>query len=340
MRSASRSFAEAPSRYQPALDAAFSSLYSSQFVTAQKVLDGYLTQHPENAVGFSVRASRYLFAELDRLGILEADFFKDDKSITNKKKSLQPDPRIHDLFYAAVNQAQNVSRQLLARNANHQNALFATCLADGVLTDYLALIEKRQMQSLSVNKDGYRDPKRRLKPAPDFYDAYTHHRLHRIPHPERSHHVSLVRALRQGAGRQAAGRANHETGARRLPQISPTRQMAQNGHYPRPFAKILLATAYLRDKRYLKGHRMAVVNEVSVQIFDFDARTITYLYQANKKYRADRRGGGPNSRGSPTWRAVGPMWRDVRSPKPLRPSVGEGEWLTYRAYRAFRAPLK
>lgn len=38
------------------------------------------------------------------------------------------------------------------------------------------------------------------------------------------------------------------------------------------------------SRHYLKGHKIAVANEFSVQIFDFDARTITYLYQANKKY--------------------------------------------------------
>ena len=258
--------AETP-RYQPMLDSAFAHLYSSDFTSAQKVLDDYVAQHPEDPVGFSVRASGYLFSELDRLGILEADFFKDDKSITNKKKSLQPDPRIHDLFYAAVNKAQQLSRQILARTPNDQNALFAACLADGVLTDYLALIEKRQMQSLSVNKDGYRDAKHLLKLAPDFYDAYlttgfTEYLIGSIPIVFRW----FVRFDDVQGDKQQG--------------VQTMKMVAQNGHYLKPFAKILLATAYLREKRV--GDARALLK----------ALTQSYPQNALLKHELDRLSAG------------------------------------------------
>ncbi len=258
--------AETP-RYQPMLDSAFAHLYSSDFTSAQKVLDDYVAQHPEDPVGFSVRASGYLFSELDRLGILEADFFKDDKSITNKKKSLQPDPRIHDLFYAAVNKAQQLSRQILARTPNDQNALFAACLADGVLTDYLALIEKRQMQSLSVNKDGYRDAKHLLKLAPDFYDAYlttgfTEYLIGSIPIVFRW----FVRFDDVQGDKQQG--------------VQTMKMVAQNGHYLKPFAKILLATAYLREKRV--GDARALLKDL----------TQSYPQNALLKHELDRLSAG------------------------------------------------
>jgi hypothetical protein len=259
--------AESPLRYQPALDTAFANLYSSDFNSAQKVLDGYLAQNPEDPVGFSVRASGYLFSELDRLGILEADFFKDDKSITNKKRALQPDPKIHDLFYGAVNKAQQLSKQILTKNPNDQNALFASCLADGVLTDYLALIEKRQLQSLSVNKDGYRDAKHLLKLAPDFYDAY-------LTTGFTEYLVGSIPIVFRWFVRFDDVQGDKQQG------VQTMKMVAQNGHYLKPFAKILLATAYLREKHI--GDAKALLKEL----------TQSYPQNALLKHELDRLSGG------------------------------------------------
>jgi hypothetical protein len=259
-------FAETQPRYQPVLDDAFTHLYSSDFATAQRLLDDYVSGHPADPVGFAVRASGYLFFELDRMGVLEADFFKDDKSIGNKK-GLQADPRIHDLFYAAVNKAQSISKEVLARNPNDQNALFGQCISDGVLTDYLALIEKRQMQSLAVNKDGYRDAKRLLKLAPDFYDAYlttgfTEYLIGSIP--------SVFRWFVRFDDVQG----NKQQG------VETMKIVAQNGHYLKPFAKILLATAYLREKHIADA--TAILREL----------THTYPQNALLKHELDRLSGG------------------------------------------------
>ena len=257
--------AETSVRYQPALDSAFTQLYSSDFTRAQKVLEDYLSVHPGDPVGYAVRASGYLFSELDRLGILEADFFKDDKSITTKK-SLRPDPRVHDLFYAAVNQAQALSKEVLTKNPDDQNALFAECLSDGVLTDYLALIEKRQMQSLTVNKDGYRDAKHLLQLAPDFYDAY-------LTTGFTEYLIGSVPVVFRWFVRFDDVQGDKKKG------VETMKLVAQDGHYLKPFAKILLATAYLRDKHV--GQAKAILTEL----------THTYPQNALLKHELDRLSG-------------------------------------------------
>jgi hypothetical protein len=144
-------------RFQPALDQAFTRLYSSDFTGAQSVLDQYIASHPADPLPYSAKAAGYLFGELERLGILEADFFQDNRGIVAKKQSQHPDLKIHDLFYDAVNRAGTLAQSALAKDPNDANALFGACLANGVLTDYMALVEKRQLQSLSVNKEGYRN---------------------------------------------------------------------------------------------------------------------------------------------------------------------------------------
>src|SRR5215471_10937565 len=87
-------------------DEAFNRLYNFDFATAHSLIDRYIVQHPEEPLPYAMRASAYLFTELDRLGILESQFFADDKRIIDKKK-LAPDPVIRTKFLQAVSDAQS-----------------------------------------------------------------------------------------------------------------------------------------------------------------------------------------------------------------------------------------
>ncbi len=232
----------APVQYQPVMDDAFFHLYNSDFEGSRKIVDAYLSGHAGDPLAYSVKASGFLFSELDRLGILESEFFKDDRRIGDKKK-LTPDANTRDQFYAAIHRAQDAANHDLAKNPQDTNALFALCLANGDLTDYVALIEKRQLQSLSINKTGYRDAKRLLQVAPDFYDAYlttgfTEYLIGSIP---------LVFRL---FVRFDDVRGDTQAGVRNLQTV------AKNGHYLKSFAKILLATAYLRDKHVAEARAL------------------------------------------------------------------------------------
>jgi tetratricopeptide (TPR) repeat protein len=227
----------APARFQPELDQAFARLYSSDFDGAQTVLDRYIGAHPDDPVAYSVKASGYVFSELHRLGILQADFFQDDKQIADHKKALHPDPKTRDAFYLAVNKAQEVANRQLARQPGDPNALFALCLAKGNLTDYIALIEKHQMQSFSVNKEGYRDAKKLLAIAPDYYDAY-------LTTGFTEYLIGSVPVIFRWFVKFDDVQGDKKHGIQNLQLV------AEKGHYLKPFAKILLATAYLRDKKY------------------------------------------------------------------------------------------
>ena len=53
------------------IDQAFDSMYNSDFSAAQRTLNGYIAEQPEDPLGYCVRAAAYLFGELDRLLILD-----------------------------------------------------------------------------------------------------------------------------------------------------------------------------------------------------------------------------------------------------------------------------
>lgn len=217
------------------IDQAFTLMYNTDFPAAHAHIDRYVAAQPADPFGYAVRASAYLFSELDRLGILESEFFANDKRIIEKKK-LQPDPDTGAKFQQAVSDSQSRAQKLLAANANDQNALFSMAITQGVLMDYTALIEKRQLSSLASARRANRYAEQLLKVNPQFYDAYlttgiNEYLLGSMPF--------FVRWFVHFDGVQG----DKNTGIQNLKLVS------RSGHYLRPFAKILLAICYLREKQ-------------------------------------------------------------------------------------------
>src|SRR5258705_6929335 len=190
---------------------------------------------PYHPAAYAVLSSAYLFSELDRLSILESEFWSDDNHIADKKK-LKPDPAVRAQLFKAINDAQSRAQARLAANPNDQDALFAMCITSGVLTDYTALVEKKQISSLSLVKKGAAYAQRLLKVNPNYYDAYlttgmTEYVIGSLPF-----FVRWFIKVENINGSKEQG-------------IKTVELVTQKGHYLKPFAKILLAVANLREKR-------------------------------------------------------------------------------------------
>jgi hypothetical protein len=228
----------APAFPQPRVDEigqAFNRLYNFDFPDAQAILSKSIAAAPDDPLPYAVRASAYLFSELDRLSILESEFFSDDSRIIDKKK-VKPDPLIKVQLFRAVEDAQSRAQAILGKNPNDQDALFSMCITTGVLTDYTALVEKKQLSSLSMVKKGTVYAQRLLKLNPNYYDAYlttgmTEYVIGSLPFFVRW----FVKVENVGS--------NKEQG------IKTVELVARQGKYLKPFAKILLAVANLREKR-------------------------------------------------------------------------------------------
>ena len=110
------------------------------------------------------------------------------------------------------------------------------CVAQGVSTDYMAFVEKRQISSLRLAKKSNSYAQRLLKLDPKFYDAYltagvSEYMLGSLPFFVRW----FVRFENVDGSKQK--------GIDRLEMVS------REGHFFRPFAKILLGIIALREKR-------------------------------------------------------------------------------------------
>src|SRR5450759_2164207 len=218
------------------IDAALERMYNQDYVAAHEVLDRYIATRPQDPLPYAFRASAHLFYELDRLGILESEFLTDDKQIAEKKKKLDPDPLNREKFVRAVHDVETRADAVLKVSPDDTRALFAMCIAQGVATDYMAFVEKKQFSSLSVAKRSNGYAQRLLKVDPTFYDAYLTAGISEYMIGSLPFFIKWFVHFDNVSG-------SKERGVDRL------RLVARDGHYFRPFSKIMLSIIALREKR-------------------------------------------------------------------------------------------
>lgn len=233
----------------PPLDHGFQLLYSLEFNAANGIFTSWEQSHPDDPMGPTCDAAGLLFSEFHRLGILEAQFFEDDKQFANRPK-LSPDPAIRTRFNAEIQKAQTISRNLLAKDPKNRDALFALTLTNGLEADYAALIEKRNVASLRYTKESTAWGQQTLAVDPSCYDAHIAGGISKYLVGSMAAPVRWLVRLGGVSGDKQAG-------------IQELKLVADRGHYLAPFANILLAIAYVRE--HDKPHARELLASLQVQ---------------------------------------------------------------------------
>ena len=228
------SAASANSAIGTELDRGFLGLYNLDFEGAQKNFSSWETQHPDDPVGPVSQAAGFLFSEFNRLGVLEGQFFENDDSFAARSK-LSPDPEVRGRFETAVDHAQALAHARLNKDAKDRDALFALTLASGLQADYAALIEKKNLASLHYAKEASAWAQQLLAICNDCSDVLVATGFSKYIIGSMSAPVRWL--LRMG------GLPGDKRGG-----ISDLQTTAEHGHYLAPFARVLLAIAYVRDK--------------------------------------------------------------------------------------------
>jgi hypothetical protein len=216
------------------LDHGFQLLYNLDFDQAHRVFLLWGQQHPDDPLGPACDAAGFLFSEFSRLGVLESQFLEDDKAFDARKK-LDPNPAVREHFNAALDQAEAKARARLARDPRDRNALFALTLSSGLRADYAALIEKRNLASLHFTKQADSWAQQLLAVDANCYDAHVATGFSKYIIGSMSAPVRWLVRLGGVSGDKQAG-------------IAELKLTAEHGQYLAPFARILLAIAYVRDK--------------------------------------------------------------------------------------------
>jgi hypothetical protein len=109
-------------------------------------------------------------------------------------------------------------------------------ITQGVIMDYTALVEKHQLSSLAPARRANNYAQQLLKVNPQFYDAYLTTGLNEYLLGSLPFYVRWFVHFDGVNGSKDTG-------------IENLKLVARSGHYLRPFAKILLAVCYLREKQ-------------------------------------------------------------------------------------------
>ena len=212
------------------LDEGYRQMYNLQFADAHRTFEEWQRQHPDDPMGFVSDAAAYLFAEFDRLHILQAEFFTHDQHFITDNK-LTPDAAAKRKFDAAIGQTLKPS----ARAPRSDNSMFAALLAGGLRSDYTALIDKRYMTSFKEMKAARQQAERLLAVNPQYYDAW-------LAVGVENYMLSIKPLFIRWFLRMAGGETDRAAGIARL------KLTAQKGRYLAPFARLLLAVVALRDR--------------------------------------------------------------------------------------------
>jgi hypothetical protein len=216
------------------LELGYRQMYDLNFSGAHQTFAEWETAHPEDPLGPVSNAAAYLFAEFNRLKILEFDLFTQDQKFESRPR-LSPDPSVRAAFDNELAKADRIAAAQLSKNPNDAHALFTQVMANGLRGDYTALIEKRDLAGLSYIKSARGIAEKLLAVDPTYYDAY-------LAVGAENYLLSLKPAPVRWFLRLGGAQTDREQGLTKL-HIT-----ADKGHYLAPYARLLLAVAALRDK--------------------------------------------------------------------------------------------
>ncbi len=216
------------------LEHGFDLLYDLKFDAAQREFTSFQQLHPNDPLGPVSEASGVLFAQLNQLGILESSFFVDDASFRHLGKQ-QPDPLAYRRFDSALKRARSLAEKRLETDPKDHDALFAVTLDSGLRADYAALIADRKVEALHYTKAATTSAQQLLSSCANCYDAY-------VATGISGYLIGSLAAPMRWVLRIGGFSGDKQNG------IAQLQLAAEHGRYLGPFARILLAIAYLREK--------------------------------------------------------------------------------------------
>jgi hypothetical protein len=222
-----------PNHYSPVLDAGFRQLYELNFVGAREQFARYQAANPDDPVGKAAEAASYLYQEFDAKGIFTSKFFLNDDKLLNGADGSASENR-NVAFLRADRKAREMAKKLLESHPDDVRGLLALTLADGMESDYDALIIRKQMAGLGLMRQAEREANALLAIDPSEQDAY-------VALGASDYVIGCMPGFKRAFLWFGGIHGDRARGMREM------QRAADHGHYLRPFAKILLALACERE---------------------------------------------------------------------------------------------
>jgi hypothetical protein len=224
-------------------------MYNLNFDAAHRSFAAWEQAHPDDPMGPVSDAAAYLFFEFDRLNILRSEFLTNDKQVLTGKRG-QPNAETKQAFELDLQKSQKLSEAMLARGQETEKARLANVIRAALHANYEALIDKHQWQALNEIKQARLEADALVAEYPASVDAYL---AMGVENYLLSQKAAPLRMFLRITGAQT----DKEAGLAKL------RIVADKGHYLKPYAKILLAIAALRDGN--KAEAKSLLSELAAQ---------------------------------------------------------------------------
>ena len=225
--------AEAPPSPVALLDNGFRSLYELNFKGARADFLSYQQRNPTDAMGAAAEAASYLYEQFDAKGIFTSQFFLNDDKFLHGADGTAAENR-NTPFLSANNRARTMAKEVLKTEPNNAHALLVLTMADGMESDYDAMIVKKQMAGLGLMRQAEAEANKLLAIDPDANDAY-------LALGASNYVIGNLSGVKRAFLWFGGIHGDKDRG------IQQMQRAADHGHYLRPFAKIMLALAYERE---------------------------------------------------------------------------------------------
>ncbi|MGB7848894.1 MAG: hypothetical protein WBL63_24995 [Candidatus Acidiferrum sp.] len=219
----------------PELEQGYRLLYQQQFSQAREVFQQWADQHPTEPFGQASIGASYLFEEFFLQRVLTSDYFLDDKRFLGGITGT-PDPKRIKAFQDACGRARTLAVQRLKLHPRDPEGLFSLTLCAGMQSDADSMLLKKHYDALKRLKEANANAEMLLRDNPEAYDAYVA--------PGIAYYV--IGSLSSSARFFLWFGGIHGDKQLGMSQVQKT---ADNGHYLKPFAKILLALSARREKQ-------------------------------------------------------------------------------------------
>jgi len=219
----------------PELEQGYRLLYEQQFSQAREVFQKWADEHPTEPFGQVSLAATYLFEEFFVQHVLTSDYFLDDKRFLGGITGIPNADRIKG-FEGSCSRARGLATKRLKATPRNPDGLYALTLCAGMQSDADSMLLKKHYDALKQLKEANSSAEMLLHDHPEAYDAYVA--------PGVAYYV--IGSLSSSARFVLWFGGIH--GDKQL-GMSEVQKTADNGHYLKPFAQILLALSARREKQ-------------------------------------------------------------------------------------------
>jgi hypothetical protein len=216
------------------IERTFNRLYSFEFAESQRLAREFAAANAADPMGYASLAAGILFSEMNRLQVFSKDMFKEEKLKGEQAKRIGAEAKKN--FDEALNKAKGVGMAALEKNPRDANALLALVIATGAERDFAALVEKRYKDSYYAAKASqeYALKLQEVDPAAQdawFTRGFSEYLVGSVPFV-----IRWFMKIDQVTGDKKKG-------------VELMEKCAREGRYLKPFAQMMLASIYQKDKR-------------------------------------------------------------------------------------------